>query len=317
MYYQPDPIWSSFGVKVQEDYNNNYILKGHFHPGVHSDVIEAYKTVEALLSYAYYHYKLMDVALSQLMGLFEMAVKFRCEQVGIDLYYFDKNDKKRSCNLNTLIDSLVKKELTIDLKAVMHNVRQLRNYSAHPKRNDTVGIIALRPILVTINLINQLYLSKEHHLENKSEFELFSKVLVIPTDQVFILNHDEKLILVHNPVVMDTFKIGDSWIRAISFNPVLINTKKNLSEYKFPDCIIRFLKNVSITENGIEAYDVDLDKDIRIEQTANPNHLNAFNKYVQELNELEKIQLSTYNDSKANEIDRKIQSFIYKNCWNS
>ena len=315
--YNPDPIWSTFGIKTQEDYLNKYVLKGYFHSGVHPDVVEAYKTVEVLLSCAYYHYKLMDVALSQLMGLFEMAVKFRCEEVGINLHYFDKNGKKQSCKLNSLIDQLIKKELTIDLKAVMHNVRQIRNYSAHPNRNDTIGTIALRPILVTVNLINQLYLSKKHHVENKAEFERFRKVLAPPSNQLFLLSHGGKLILVHKPILTDTFKMAESWIRAVSFNPVLINTKRNLLEYQFPDGIVRFFKDVSIVENGIKAYDIDLQKDILIEQTTHPDHLDGFNKYVQELNELQKIHISTYNRFRTNEIDRKIQLFIYKNCWNN
>lgn len=316
MDYQPSPIWKSFGAHSHEEFENKFVLKSRFHSGVHKEVVAAYDTIESLLHYAYYEYKFLDVALTQLMGLFEMAVKLRCEEIEIALDYQDRRDHLRKKNLNRLIDELVNETLTEEFHSLMHNVRKMRNYSAHPERNDTLGTLTLRPMLVIINLINQLFLSQEHHLENKKELDDIRKQISFKKKELFKLQTERGLILVYSPKLVDTFKVAESWIRVIYFEAVLENTKEQLSNHRYGNSIIRFFKDVSINDNGITAFDMDSNEALVIERTLKPKNIEYFNEHINELAELDLIDLHTYKHSKSNDIDVATQKFIYENCWN-
>lgn len=258
----------------------------------------------------------MDVALDRLMGLFEMVIKLRCEEVEIALASIDRNGRSRKKVLNTLIEKLIETALIDDIKSTMYHVRRMRNYSAHPKRNDTVGTFALRPLTVTINVINQLFMPQEDHIENRNEVERFNNEFSFEEDELFKLPTENGIILVYSPKLRHSFKVNNEWIRAVSLEPVLENTFDLLSNHRMPNPILHFFKDVSFADQSINAYDVISNQSIKIERTNKSQNIDYFNEHIQELTELEPKYLLSYKNMIADQIDWMIQEYIYTSCWN-
>ena len=311
MYYQPDTIWKIFGIESEEEYIQKFVVKGKFHSGVHEDIAKSYDVAEHVMALSYYYYPMYDVALNKLLGIFEMAVKLRCEQVGIELSLI--NNRKKT--LNHLISELIDNSLTPEFKGVMAHIRSLRNMQAHPENHSLLGTFCHVVIVPIVNMINQIYLPQYQHIENFEELKDERKKLKFTETDLFILEHRGQRILVHNPKLIDIFKVGKTWVSAISFQPVLSKTKELLSEHRIPDGIIRFFKEVEITSKGIKAIDTESIQEILIERTTKTENLEVLKRHLKELNELDQLDRSIYSSSISDGIDREIQKFVYENCW--
>lgn len=318
MYYQPDPIWGIFNVNSHQEYIHKFVVKGRFHSNVHEDVVKSYSVVEHIMALSYYHYPMYDVALQKLLGIYEMAVKLRCKQVGVNLSKGDTNEtsKTKRKNLHTLIEELIKSNLTPEFTGVLLNLKELRNVLAHPEDDSLMGSLCLSAIIPLVNILNQIYLPQSHHVENFEEFKKAKEKFNFLQNKPFVLEHKQKRILVYNPKLMDTFKVGNDWIRAVSFQPVLLNTKKMLSDHTIPNGIIRFFKEVQIIHSGIRAVDMELTEEILIEKTFNAENLDKLETHLSELNELDIRDHIAHLHSMEDGIDREIQKFIFENCWN-
>lgn len=314
-YYQPDTIWTMFMANSPEEYIEKFVVKGHFHQAVHEDVVKSYETVEHILALAYYHYPLTDVASDKLMGIYEMTIKLRCVELGIEKTILDKNGKKRTKNLHALIDELIKKGLVSDLEFILYHLRKLRNYAAHPDRNSLMGTLSLSIMIPALNVINKLFLPQSYHHEWKNVSQNFQKRFVFEATDLFALHHENLKLLVYQPKCLDTFKIGDNWCHAISFLPVLNKTKELLSQHKIPDGIVRFLSDIIIDENGINVFDLESKQTSLIERTIKQTNVTTFDKHLAELKELDSMDVFTFESSLNDYCYRKTQQFVYENCW--
>jgi hypothetical protein len=318
MYYQPDTIWRIFGAPTEAEYIQKFVVKGNFHAGVHEDVVKSYDVVEHIMALSYFHYPMYEVALQKLLGIYEMAVKLRSQQVGIVMDYTLKNGAKRKKELNKLIDELVDKALIPELKSVMHHTRKIRNIFAHPDQYSLFGTLSHSVLIPLVNLLNQLFLPQSHHIENNEVLLKTKESFTISETDLFKLEHKNQLILAYAPKLLNTFKVGSTWVSAISFQPVLSKTKELLSEHKIPDGIIRFFKEVEITSKGIKAIDTESIQEILIERTTKTENLEVLKRHLKELkelNELDQVERFIYSSSISDGIDREIQKFVYENCW--
>ncbi len=316
-YNQPDPIWTIFKANSHEEYIEKFVVKGLFHQAVHEDVVKSYETVEHTIALAYYHYPLLDVALNKLLGTYEMAIKLRCAELGIEKTYLDKKGKTKTKNLNTFIEELIKEGLTPDYKSTLHHLRDLRNFSAHPERNTLMGTLSLGVMMPALNVINKLFLPQCDHQEWKEVSENMQNNFVFEESTIFILEHQNQRVLVYQPEHIDSFKIGDAWCHAISFLPVLANTKELLSEHKIPDGIVRFLSNIIIGEKGISAFDMEINQTTFIEYTDNEKNINTYKLHLAQLRELDEVDAGIFENTLQDFCYRKAQKFVYQNCWTS
>src|SRR4051812_32380391 len=113
-YHKPDSIWEIFGGATFPEYCEKYVTKGEFHPNVPEDIVNSYKVVEYIMAHSYYHYPMYDEAITKILLVFEMAIKQRCSQLGIEL----KTDKNKYHNLQYLINQLCKKESTKNISEI-------------------------------------------------------------------------------------------------------------------------------------------------------------------------------------------------------
>ena len=315
MYYQPDPIWKVHNVNSKEDFIDKYVVKGNFHNDVHEDVVKSYSVAEHILALSYYHYPMYDVALNKLLGIFEMAIKLRCEQVGIELYTVNSKGSESKKPLSKLISQLLETNLIDEFENVLDNTRSLRNFSAHPEKHFYFGSLC-QPVLITlVNLLNNLYLPKNHHLASREVFEKTKNELEIFELNLFIIENEKQRVLVYKPQVLETFKLGNDWVNAVSFQPVFNNTKEMLSQQIVPNGVVRFLSAIIVDEKGISANDADSNQPILIERTTDDRNTTIFKKHLDDLSELESMDLFSFESSMKSFCNQKTENFIHQKCW--
>jgi len=149
MYYQPDTRWPFFGAPTREEFEARYVFPPRFHAGVPEDVVKSYTTASHLMAAAWYHYPIYDEALSKLLLLLEMAIKLRCQQLGLPA--------GPNRTLQRLITTLEEAEPAKDLGWWLQVLRQLRNGVAHPERHSFGGAMFRPAMLRMVNTLNQLF----------------------------------------------------------------------------------------------------------------------------------------------------------------
>lgn len=313
----PASQWNTFNVKSEKDFQDRYVLRGIFHDKVDQQIVKYYTTIEKLLEHAYYEYKFIDVALSQLMGLFEFAVKIRCIQLGIKLSFKDQRKKIRKKTLNTLIDELIKKGLTDEFRNIMHDLRKLRNYTMHPEKNILIGAASLSPILITINSINQLFLPKTYHVKNHQTLQEKKARLKILKNTLFIMPWKEKKVLVYLPRIWDLIKVKGKWIWIISFETVINYNQNQLSQNYFPPPILKFFTKFDVGSEGIKVSDFQGTHNYNIRKNEDERNIIIHTNFLSNLFKLNKQEWQSYKFINEDALDLSIQNFIYRNCWNN
>ena len=161
-WYQPDPIWTALGITQRETYVQRHVFAGRFHAGVPADVVRAYGTAAHLMAQAWHHYPLYDEAIKKLLFTLEMAIKLRCQQVGIALSVSTAAGRQRAIRLQELIDQLAVAEPQkgVLLRERLHFARELRNSFAHPDHYSYGGVMLRHHVLPLLNILNFLFLAE-------------------------------------------------------------------------------------------------------------------------------------------------------------
>ena len=86
------------------------------------------------MAHAYYYYPLYDEAILKTLMMMETAIKTRCKQLSIPLSYSVQKSsgaKDKPKDYNRLINECTAAEPLKNIKEDLHNLRSIRNYSAH------------------------------------------------------------------------------------------------------------------------------------------------------------------------------------------
>lgn len=142
-YYTPDPVWSVQNISNLIDHQKKLVITSSFHDQVHNDILESYKTVEYLMAHSYYHWPMYDEARRKILGIVEMAIKLRSQQLNNSLEYFDKRKRNRKKILAQLINELTNYGYPQPLINRLHWARELRNSDSHPDRHGFGGAILM------------------------------------------------------------------------------------------------------------------------------------------------------------------------------
>jgi hypothetical protein len=202
-----------------------------------------------------------------------------------------------------------------DFRNILHNIREIRNHSSHQENHTLIGTIAGQIIYPILNLINLIFIDKEIHIENQSQFEA-KKVKVLPHRKaLFKLDHDGQNILAYDVDMHDCFKQGKDWIYIFSFMPVFTDSEMRIKNHQPPDRVLRVIQNVIIDEFSFKGFDLIQRKDIVIENTDKAENINVLQTQLKAIGEADKTDAFIFLNSSKLELDRKSQRFIYENRW--
>lgn len=202
-YFAVDDRWAIFGTNSIDEHIHKNVVKGVFDDTVPKEIIGDFKTIEYQQVYAYYHWPLMDEALSKGLRLLEMAIKLKAKDLEIPLRTTGLKPKDK--NFNQLIREVCAEEPLIQLSETIHHLRSLRNILTHMDSNDFVGGtggIVKRNLMRLVNLINDLFLAPEE-LKNKLDSEKASRA-------EFVKDYLDKLVP-SPPFTKDFFAVDAHW----------------------------------------------------------------------------------------------------------
>nr|WP_319399115.1 hypothetical protein [uncultured Carboxylicivirga sp.] len=313
-YEIPDTRWEAY-CRSYDDYISKYIFKGRFISTVPKDILMDYETVEHLLAHAWYHYPMYDEGFKKLLGIVEMAVKFRCEQLEISLDLELKNGNKRRKSLNQLMNELHKKEPEKKLKFAFEKARKIRNHYAHPERHSFVGAIAQLGIPQVINTINSVFSTIESFvsaLEYHEELDIKRKHF---ENGCFVMEYKNNRFLVHSIKSVESWRVKEDWISFWIINPITLNPKEELENQRYTYPIHIGLKNVEISEESITAIDLATGDQIRVSHSNNKKDLDVRKQYLKIWSEVSKENINVYLAALDQKLGEELTKHRYLYYW--
>ena len=312
-WFEPDDTWYALGHTTKEDYLHEFVVRGRFHSMVPRDILEAYNTVEYLMAHAYCHYPMYDEAVKKLLGIFEMAVKFRCEQLNISKTLINASNQTRVKTLNTLIASLAEKEPLKNLKTKLDHIRELRNIEAHPKQHSFMGGLKRQVVIPVINIINSLFLEEKEIERNLQKGNQLSEKYINYKNGLYILDDGLKRILITDFQLLTTIEVKKELYSIWLCSPVLNNAFENISNQLIDNPVVLGLKNIHLEKQTIQAIDLETQNKIRITPTDKLENILLLQKFNTEIASLTVRDQAIFQTIQENYINRRVDEFIYKN----
>lgn len=152
-YFEPDSLMSYYQIHSGDDFVKAYLVKGEFGPKVPNDIKECYKTAEYLMAHAFYHWPMYDEACWKVLAIYEMAIQFRCKELGIEL----KTAKGWRKSLDALQKELIQVLQLEQFQYTFDWIRKLRNEKSHPNNHSFGGTLYKMHIEMTVKFINMIF----------------------------------------------------------------------------------------------------------------------------------------------------------------
>lgn len=315
-WYEPDQTWIAIGVKDKEDYVKHYVVEGRFHNDVHEDVVQAYRTAEYLMALSWYHYPMYDEALKKLLGILEIAVKLKCQQLRIPLEKVSAKGKKYIYRLEELIDKICELEPEKELNWQLHHGRKLRNTFAHPDRHSYMGGFIQLPFVPLINTLNLLFLNtatvsanKKYLASLKEDFSEFQK-------GAFMLESSDTGYLITKAEPLAAFLSNGEWYSCWFFDRVFKNVVEALSKPQSAEPLLITLAKLDKKDALLTGIDVQTGAEIILSPTDHPVNQAMFTEFEQGWRSLEVKNQIIYEMNLKSEISKGLGKLMYQYCWN-
>lgn len=178
-----------------------------FRKEVPDDVLKSFEVVTSLLAHSYYNYLYIDEAYSKALRVFEMAMKMRLIELGINASKW---------TFAPLAKKLLELNMFDSNYAVLEYVKEARNHFSHPKHHSFAGMIYWNRISIVPTLINELYEDLNLRIERHSLKQKFAElikdsrlehdIVLEYGDEVHLL-YSMQLLFVNNKVVPHTYQL--------------------------------------------------------------------------------------------------------------
>lgn len=316
-WFEADTRWELFNMKSREDFINNYVVTGKFHNAVPKDIVTAFETVSYLMAHSYYHWPMMDEAMTKALLVMEMAVKIKAKKDNIALETPpNKSGKTFQKKLVTLIDEVCDVNHLDFLKLDFNRARNLRNSRMHPEQHSYMGALG-KPtgnMMLFMNIINFLFLEKAAIEKLKARRQELKEELQLFQNGNFVLEYNKTKILIDIVHYHKYVTFGDKELLMLLVNPVLNNAFQYITEQKFDDPIVIALKEFKINGLTLEGRDLNGGM-VKIETTYKEENMLKFLKYNEELKKVSDHDISVYNTFCSGKALWEMEKLIYENCW--
>lgn len=315
-WHEPDTRWE-LTVKTQEAFEAKYVVTGKFHDKVPKDIVTAFETVSYLMAYSYYHWPMMDEAMTKALLVMEIAVKLKAKQENIALEtQSNKKGKSFQKKLVDLINEVCGLNNIDFLKPDFDRVRTIRNTRMHPERHNYMGALGRTEgnVMLFINIINFLFLEKkdielllDRRQQLKEELEIFK-------NGDFVLEYNNTKILMDMVHYHKYVKFNNQELLLLLVNPILTDVYETLTNHRFGDPLIVALKDFKITGATIEGTDLK-NSVVKINVTNKGENMLKFLAYTYELDKVSENDKGLYNAFTSQRALWNMEEMIYENCW--
>lgn len=264
-WYQPDNIWKAVGIPDRDTFVQRCVFASRFHSKVPQDITRAYGTASHLMAQAWYHYPLYDEAISKLLFTMEIAVKQRCQQVGVALTTSNAAGRTRSIRLQVLIDQLLAIEPHKGqfLGQWLHYVRELRNSFAHPDHYSYGGISLRHHILPLLNLLNFLFLDEALMQESADYIAVLRQQIPSAANLLGFTWQETNIVLLRAEPQCAT-QVDGQWRVIWAFYPLTSKLAEALTRHQIQAPIVLTLTNLSVVADEMIGTDVATGQTVKL-----------------------------------------------------
>ena len=264
-WYQPDNIWKAVGILDRDTFVQRCVFASRFHPKVPEDITRAYGTASHLMAQAWYHYPLYDEAISKLLFTMKIAVKQRCQQVGVALTTSNAAGRTRSIRLQVLIDQLLAIEPHKGqfLGQWLHYVRELRNGFAHPDHYSYGGISLRHHILPLLNLLNFLFLDEALMREAADYIAVLRQQIPSAANLLGVTWQETNIVLLRAEPQCAT-QVDGQWRVIWAFYPLAPKLAEALTRHQIQAPIVLTLTNLSVVADEMIGIDVATGQTVKL-----------------------------------------------------
>jgi hypothetical protein len=306
-YLEPDPMWQALGIDSQNKFLENIVVKGVFHNKVPDKIVKDFVVVEKILFYSYYYYPLIDEAFSKATRVFESAISHQIDELGLDKSNKIKNLDQKIQKLKSFTTEAIYKEW---LKS-----KDIRNYFAHPKSGNLMGISIHRAFMQMVNIINTVFLdlktvqTNEEYLDNlRIEAKFFFENLLT-------FDYGNQKILIWSIIPYSCFEKNGTLKSFWVFHPVLKSFPQNIQNYYFSKPICFRLEDVKISNTGFEAKDILSGNIINAIVTTDSKNIETNQSYKTMIETADQEVRKVHWSYLDHELTFEVVKFLYHECW--
>ncbi len=313
-YLQVDDSWDViYGIKSFTEYVERFVVKGRFNPHVPKDVREAFVLAEYMMAHSYHHYPLYDEALSKVLRIIEMAVKFRCKELGIETEQFNPRwNRTVERNLSKLMEQLALTEPHKDLKHSFDSARTLRNSIMHPKHHSFSGAMSNGYLQHSVNMLNRIFIKDTYFKRCEEQLTSVNDAIQSFHSGLSVLSLDDGFSAFYNLQVEAVAKLDGDWQYLFTAWPVLFqDTAKELEEhsYRFLPLIIEGVK-LKTTNDAIELTDANR-KQYVFQKTTDVFIDEVYHSYLKSFEQASENDQIFYTMHMRGEINKADNAFWY------
>ena len=300
-----DHRWSVWDCTSFQEYIDKFMIKGKFHSDVPEVVKNSYEIVERLIAYSYFHYSMVEEAISKMTRIFEMAVRIRTKSLDINAYSLSGFLKKLKDH----------PDIDPEMANEWFRLKEIRNFYAHPESNSFSGPMPLQSIFTMLNVVNRLFCNKLLFVE---QTEMLSNLQVSSTrynDGIFIFEMDDvkRLITAARPFFLSPDFKKSIW----HLTPVYLNFPQTMDEFNFLlNPIIIRITDLQVKNELVTGKELISEALIRIYPTEINGNILAAKSYKEKLGSSdETVKILHKNNSDYMDYLEE-QKFIYDEYWN-
>lgn len=219
MQINPDERWAALGYENFQFFKEKAIPKIYLKNEVPIDVKKKFKIIEKLLQHSYYEYEFYGIAATQALLAFEMALKQQYHFLTGDKWSRKIKKEETPRNLKNLIEWFFTRTYFEAVEAPLYSqIREIRNYIAHPESYTFAGPMMRHWIETPIDLINDLYENRDLRLIRLTVKDIINEFLretltrndnggIITIDDMSFIIYDAGVVFYDNTKSIPTLRL--------------------------------------------------------------------------------------------------------------
>ncbi|PQJ79393.1 hypothetical protein [Polaribacter porphyrae] len=253
-----DKTWDIFGVNSEEEYISKFVIPKNTHKDVPEEINKELILAEQLQCFSFYSYPIYGDAFARLTRVFEIAVNYKAKVEGV-----------KSKNLSGLIKE-ISKFYPDDFFNDLDWARRMRNTHAHPDLNTIWGFILRKPMILMINIINDIFRSKDYHLNNILRLNEVKNDIALINNSLWIF--EDKLIYSIEPI--SNRGVYTLWM----FSPVFKSYPTDEKLFTLKNLF--FISEEFIIEENKIVFDLKTNKRIELLKTSKEKNMESLEVFL-------------------------------------
>jgi len=311
-YLQPDMRWEIFGMPDSETFLKNMMIKERFIEAVPEDIKKSFVTVQYLIAHSYFYYEMYDEAYKKMLGIYEMAIKYKYAQLAAVAPGVAGNGKTKQLKLHEMITAICKDKQFMGFESRMHEIRNKRNIAAHPQNYSFVGIMVKASMLGVVNMINFLFVSPLSAENWQYSNEIWSKRFSSFNSGAYILEIAGNQHLVDG-MMMDAMVVVESEeIMLCSLIIVRENTVANLKLHKSENPIVMVASRVKVHGDYLTGQHLESGLEFKLCPATASKDILIWENYKRDLEDAGSMVQFMYQSVHSSHLTSLVEAFVHR-----